>query len=196
MRKLLVVLTLPCLLLASAPLLAGPKKAAGKADKVYQKPVKMLIGAIRYGKDKLALKMLDLDEMTHQLNLHHWNKMNPSQRMEFSKSLGFLLSKLSFPKARKIFKQIDAILYDPAKVKGNQVTLRNTIVIHRSYKKEELVLTWTLIKGGKGWRILDVKTVGESTLVGIREEQVDPLVKEGGVPLLMKQLREKVAASK
>jgi ABC-type transporter MlaC component len=196
MRTLLAVLTLTCLSLTAPPLSAAPKKKLTAAEKAFQKPVKVLIGAIRYGKDAMALKMLDLEQMTHQLNIHHWDKMSMAQRREFAVALGTLLRRLSFPKARDVFKHIDAILYDPGKVKGKQVILRNTIVIHRSYKKQEMVLTWTLVKARRGYKILDVKTVGESTIAGIREEQIDPLVKEGGVALLMKKLRQKLASTK
>ena len=191
-NKLLLLSVALGLMMISPPLPASPK-ASKKAVKQYQKPVKMLIGAIRYKKDGLALKMLALDEMTHQLCIHHWGKMNADQRKEFSQNLGVLLRKISFPKARDLFKHIDAILYDPPKVKGKQVDLRTTIVVHRSYKKKELVLTWTLFKGKKGWMILDVTTAKQSTIEGLREEQIDPLVKDGGVALLLKKMREKMA---
>ena len=167
---------------------AGPKKKTTK----YQKPVKMLIGAIRYNKDKLALKMLALDDMSKGLMTKHWAKMSPAVQKEFVAGLATLLSRLSFPKARDMFKHIDAILYDPPKVKGDKVDLKSTIVVHRSYKKTELVLTWTLIKKGKKWLIYDVTSVGESTLAGIRDDQINPLVKEGGIKLLMEKMRAKV----
>lgn len=168
---------------------------ASGADKQFQKPIKMLIGAIRYGKDDLALKMLNIDKMSAEVNKNHWGKMSPAEQKEFTAGLGTLIKKLSFPKAREIFKHLDAVLYGKAEVKGKTATIKTTIVIHRAYKKTELVISWTLVKD-KGWKVLDTKTVGESTLKGIREAQVDPLVKEGQVALLMKTLRDKLASVK
>lgn len=193
MHKIVTVLSV--LLLGLAPAQAQKKGAAGKDEKTteYQKPVKLLIGAIRYQKDDMAIKLLALDVMTRELNTHHLAKMSDAQKKEFETGLGLLLRKLSFPKARELFQHIDAILYEDPKLSGDRATLKSTIVVHRAYKKQELVLVWTLVKKGKAWLILDVETVGESTLEGIREEQVDPLVKEGGVDLLMKKLREKLA---
>ncbi len=187
--KLPVFVLLLVFSLCPAPGFAKPKK---KKTTQYQKPVKMLIGAIRYKKDKMALKLLALEDMTKELNRNHWDKMSAAQKKEFQQNLGILLKKLSFPKARELFKHIDAILYDQPAVKGGRATIKSTIVVHRAYKKKELVITWTLIKKGKKWIILDTKTVGESTMKGIQEDQVDPLVKEGGVKLLLKTMADKV----
>ncbi len=189
------------LALAAAPALAaGEPRVPKGVEAQLQKPVKMLIGAIRYKKDDLALKLLALEEMTRQLCLHHLTRMSPAQKKEFEQHLGALLQKISFVKARELFAHIDAILYDPPSYKpgtgDRELLLRSTIVVHRAYKKQELVLTWTLIKGKKGWLILDVTTAKVSTLESLREEQIDPLVKEGGVALLLKKMREKLAELK
>jgi len=189
--KLIAVAALFAFALSAAPAEAKGKKKKQKTTQ-YQKPVKMLIGAIRYKKDKLALKLLALDQMTKELNASHWDEMKPAERKEFEKNLGILLQKLSFPKARDLFKHIDAILYDQPTVKGDRATIKSTIVVHRAYKKKEIVITWTLFKRGKKWLILDTKTVGESTTKGLREDQVDPLVNEGGVKKLLQAMRDKV----
>ena len=175
-----------------------PAEAKGKKQKTteYQKPVKMLIGAIRYKKDAMALKLLALDAMTQELNAGHWAKVKADEKKKFAKNLGILLQKLSFPKARELFQHIDAILYDEPTVKGDRATIKSTIVVHRAYKKTELVITWTLLKKGKKWLVLDTKTVGESTTAGIREDQVDPLFKEGGMKLVLQKMDEKIKETK
>jgi ABC-type transporter MlaC component len=161
----------------------------------FRLPIKKLIGAIRYKKDDLALKLLALGAMTRALNESHWAKMSAAQRTTFETSLGKILAKLSFPKARKLFEHIDAILYSSPELTGDKAQIKTTIVVHRAYKKQELVITWVLTKE-KGWKIFDTINVGESTLKGIREEQIDPLVKEGGVALLMKKLQDKLTELK
>ncbi len=187
--KLAVLVTLFAFALTAVPAEAKSKK---KKTTEYQKPVKMLIGAIRYKKDAMALKLLALDQMTQELNINHWAKVDAAQKKRFAKNLAILLQKLSFPKARELFQHIDAILYDEPTVKGDRATIKSTIVVHRAYKKTELVITWSLLKKGKNWLILDTTTVGESTSAGIREDQVDPLFKEGGIKLVLQKMEEKI----
>ena len=187
--KLAVIVALFAFALTAVPAEAKSQK---KKTTAYQKPVKMLIGAIRYKKDDMALKLLALDQMTVELNKNHLDKVSAAQKKAFAKNLGVLLKKLSFPKARDLFKHLDAILYDEPVVKGDRASIKSTIVVHRAYKKTELVITWSLLKKGKNWLILDTTTVGESTSAGIREDQVDPLFKEGGIKLVLQKMEEKI----
>ena len=192
--KLPVFIVLFAFAIAALPAEAKPKKKEKTTQ--YQKPVKMLIGAIRYKKDDMALKLLALDTMTAELNRSHWAKMSADQRKAFEKNLGILLKKLSFTKARDLFKHLDAILYDEPEVKGDRAKIKSTIVVHRAYKKTELVITWTLLKRGKKWLVLDTTVAGESTMEGLRDDQVDPLVKEGGIKLLLQKMEEKIKSLK
>lgn len=194
MKTKLTAIALSLCFALSALTLSAEVEAKKKKQKTtaYQKPVKMLIGSIRYKKDKVALKMLAVDQMSKELNASHWAKMSAAEKKEFEKNLGILLQKISFVQARKMFKHIDAILYTDPVVKGNRATIKSTIVVHKAYKKKELVLTWTLLKRGKKWLVLDVWTVGESTIKGLREDQIDPLVKEGGVKKLLQAMRDKM----
>jgi len=195
--KLPVFIVLFAFALAALPAEAKSKKKKKRAKTTqYQKPVKMLIGSIRYKKDDLALKMLALDAMTAGLNKSHWAKMSDAQKKAFKQNLSTLLKKLSFAKARDLFKHLDAILYDEPEVKGDRAKIKSTIVVHRNYKKTEMVITWTLLKKGKKWLVLDTVMAGDSTMEGLREDQVDPLVKEGGVKGLLKAMEDKIKSLK
>ena len=46
------------------------------------------------------------------------------------------------------------------------------------------------------WKVADTTMLGQSTAEGIREDQVEPLLKEGGVSKVLEALRGKVAELK
>ena len=66
-------------------------------------------------------------------------------------------------------------------------------VLHRDLKKSEIVIDWVIAKSGGQWKVYDTVMQGESTLAGIRDEQIKPLLKEGGVAAVKKAMNEKVA---
>ncbi|MCA9672161.1 MAG: ABC transporter substrate-binding protein [Myxococcales bacterium] len=170
------------------------RPAAAAKDTAFKKPIKVLIGGVRYGKNALAMKMLDLEAMAATMCGSHWSKMSAGQKAEFQKGIGIIIRKSSFKKARDVFKHIDAVLYGKPAVSGEQARIKTTIVIHRAYKKKELVVNWVLKKTGKRYRILDIEMAGESTLKGIHDEEVQPLIKKGGTSLLLKKLKGKVSS--
>jgi phospholipid transport system substrate-binding protein len=60
-------------------------------------------------------------------------------------------------------------------------------------KKQELKLKYSLAKDKAGWKVVDVVVLGDSMLTGIRDDQVRPILEDGGWDALMKALREKDA---
>ena len=195
-KKLLPMMVVVCFLIPAAGASAQAKVSKKEAKKL-QKPIKVLINAVRYKKDDLGLKQLALDEMSRQLCIKHWAKITAAQKKEFSANLGTLLKLVSFRKSRDLFKHIDAILFDsPRLEKGGKASIRNTIVVHRAYKKKEIQITWILVKQKKKWRILDLQTIGKTTITRLRSEQIEPLIKEGGIKLVLKKMREMMAKAK
>jgi phospholipid transport system substrate-binding protein len=63
-------------------------------------------------------------------------------------------------------------------------------------KKQELKVKYHLAKTKAGWQVVDVAVLGDSMLKGIRDDQVQPLLKEGGWDKLLKAMRDKVAELK
>ncbi len=170
--------------------------AAAPDDKAVQKTLKTLISAVRYGKDDMAAKQLAFNAMAQDLLGATWAKASPAEQKEIVSGLETLLRKVSFPKGREIFQYLDAVLYDPVVVEGGKVKCKSTVVIHRDLKKTELPITWVLVQESGQWKVVDTVSMGDSTAASIREDQVDPLLKEGGVPSLMAALRKKVAEAK
>ena len=196
LKKLLLVIAVLGFVFSPAGGMAQAKVSKKEAKKL-QNPIKVLIGAVRYGKDALGLKQLALDEMSSEMCKTHWAKMSAAQKKEFASNLGTLLRLISFRKSRDLFKHIDAILFDSPKMLGqDRASIRNTIVVHRAYKKQELQLTWILLKKGKKWQILDLRTIGKTTIEKMRTKQIDPLVEKGGVKLLLQKMREMMAKAK
>lgn len=178
------------LLLLSLVLTASPK------DEV-SKPLKTVVNSVRYGKDLLALKSFAGEEQGKVLCGESWAKGTDAQRAEFVKQFHELFGKIAFPKIRKNFENLDTVLYDEPAIEGDKATIASTILINHPMKKQELKVTYALIKGKGGWQVIDVTVKGGSSmLTDIRDDQVQPLIKEGGWDGLLKAMREKTAELK
>ncbi len=158
-----------------------------------QKPIKTLINAIRYSKDDLATKQVGYDVMVEKLMDTAWKDTTDADKKELTTGMEKLIRGISFPAGRDIFKYLDNVLYDAPRLDKDQVKVKSTVVIHRDLKKSEIVIDWVIAKSGGQWKVYDTVMQGESTLAGIRDEQIKPLLKEGGVAAVKKAMNEKVA---
>jgi phospholipid transport system substrate-binding protein len=179
------------LLAFSAATLARAEGAASAAE--AQKPIKTLINAIRYNKDDLATKQIGYDVMVEKLMDTSWKDMSDADKKELTSGMEKLIRGISFPAGRDIFKYLDNVLYDPPRADGESIKVKSTVVIHRDLKKSEIVIDWVLARSGGQWKVYDTVMQGESTLAGIRDEQIKPLLKEGGVAAVKKAMNDKVA---
>lgn len=194
MKKRNTLYFLPVLLLGLA---SGPAQAKGA--KALEKPVKTLISAVRYDKDALALKFLAGDPQGEYLLGDTWNEATPQQRAEFVKLFHGLFSAIAFPKIRENFEHLSTILYDAPKMDGDHATLGSTLVILHPLKKQELKVRYDLVKAKSGWKVLDVTvlgTGGKSMLTEIRDDQVKPILAEGGIDHLLSLMKERLAQVK
>jgi phospholipid transport system substrate-binding protein len=178
------------LLVLSLVLTASPKEELSK-------PLKTVVNSVRYGKDLLALKSFAGDEQGKLLCADSWAKGTDAQRAEFQKLFLELFAKIAFPKIRKNFENLDTVLYDDPAVEGDKATIGSTILINHPMKKQELKVTYAMVKGKGGWQVVDVTVKGgNSMLTDIRDDQVQPLLKEGGWDGLLKAMRDKSAELK
>ena len=74
--------------------------------------------------------------------------------------------------------------------------ISSTILIKHPLKNQELKVKYQLIKGKAGWGVIDVSVIGDSMIKGIRDDQIQPLFKEGGWDGVLKAMREKNAELK
>jgi phospholipid transport system substrate-binding protein len=167
---------------------------ASPKDEV-SKPLKTVVNSVRYGKDKMALKLFAGEAQGKALLGDDWAKGTDAQRKDFVALFHTLFAKLAFPKIRKNFENLDTVLYENPEIKGDTAEMNSTILINHPLKKQELKVRYTLQKQG-GWKVVDVAVLGDSMLKGIREDQIVPLMKEGGWEGLLKAMRERDAELK
>ncbi len=178
--------------MAAAPAVAPVVPAAAEAAvSPVEKPIRTLIGAIRFGKFPLALTQLAADAQGQLLLGADWAKGSQAQRDEFTKLFQAVFAKQAMPKIQKNFEHLESMVYEAPQITGNTASLKSVVTILHALKKQELKLTYKLAKLGQEWRIVDVAVLGDSMLTGIREDQVVPILKEGGWPKLLELLRDK-----
>ncbi len=168
---------------------AGPALAASTKDDV-SKPLKTVVQSVRYGKDLLALKAFAGEDQGAFLLGDDWAKGTDAQKKEFIAVFHTLFAKIAFPKIRKDFENLDTVLYDEPAVKADRAEIASTILINHPLKKQELKVKYQLVNKG-GWKVIDVAVLGDSMLKGIRDDQIVPIMKEGGWDHLLKLMRDR-----
>jgi phospholipid transport system substrate-binding protein len=180
-------LALSVAVLALAPLL--PAFAA--KDESVVKPLKTIVGSVRYGRDLAALKHFHGEEQSKLLLADEWTKASDAQKKEFTQLFHTLFAKMAFPKIRDDFKHLETVLYEDPQVEGDKASVGSTIVILHPLKKQELKVKYSLMKDKGAWKVVDVAVLGDWMLKGIREDQVAPILKEGGMEKLLQTMRDK-----
>lgn len=188
MKNCLYLITFLMVLVSSKLIQAGSPPLADA-----QKPIKVLLNAIRYEKFDLAAKQLAYRQMATRLLDKHWEKLSTQEQTEAETSLAKLIGARSFSKGHDLFKHLDAVVYTKPVSSGADAICRSTIVVHRDYKKTEMVIDWVLFPSDATWKIVDMIVLGDSTLAGIREEEVEPLINSGGIKAVFEALRKQVA---
>ncbi len=162
------------------------------ANEDVVKPLKTLIGSIRYGKDLAALKNFAAEEQAKILvGGAEWEKATPEQRKEFLTLFPVLFAKMSFPKVRANFEHLETVLYEEPKVTGDKAEVGSTIVILHPMKKQEIKVRYQLLKDKGAWKVAEVVVLGDPVMQGIHESQVAPILKDGGWPELLKTMKAK-----
>ena len=184
MNARLRTVSLLAALVLSVPALAAPNEEVAK-------PVKTVVQSVRYGKDLAALKNFGGEQQARFLLGDAWDKASEPQRKEFIELFHTLFAKIAFPKVRDNFKNLASITYEDPEVKGDEAHVASTIVIDHPLKKQELKLKYALAKDKTGWKVVDVAVLGDSMLTGIRDDQIRPLLKDGGWDAVIKAMREK-----
>lgn len=179
-------LTLLATFALALPALAAPNEPVAK-------PVKTVVQSVRYSKDDIALKQLANDEQGRFLLGEDWDKGTEAQRKEFTKLFNSLFAKIAFPKVRENFKNLASITYEDPAMEGDKAKVKSTIVIEHPLKKQEMKLHYSVVKSQGGWKVLDVSVLGDSMLTGIRDDQVRPIMQQGGWDKLLELMRKKEA---
>jgi phospholipid transport system substrate-binding protein len=177
-------------------LLALALVTAPPSDKDAQKVIKTVITAIQHGKDDLAAKQIAFGPMIQKLMGPEWAQASDADKKELTAGIEAIVRGISFVKGREMFEHLDAVLYDKVRPDGDAAKCKATVVVNRAYKKAEVNIDFVLVQDGGAWKIVDTVMLGESTLAGVRETQIEPLLQKGGVPAVMEALRAKVGELK
>ncbi len=176
-------------LVVSLPAFAGPKEDVSK-------PLKVIVNSVRYGKDLAALKLFAGEEQGKFLLGDDWARGTDAQRKEFVEQFHLLFGKMAFPKIRKSFENLDSVTYDEPTLTGDRAAIGSMILINHPLKKQELKVKYDVVKQGAGYKVIDVAVLGDSMLTGIRDDQIRPIMKDGGWDNLLKLMKEKNAELK
>lgn len=172
-----------------APAPAAP--AAQAAVNPVEKPIRTLIGAVRFGKFPMALATLDGETQGKLLLGDDWAKGTPAQRTEFIKLFHAVFAKQALPKIQKNFEHLESMVYDAPEIAGDTASIKSVVTILHAMKKQELKLKYKMQKVGADWKVVDVAVLGDSMIKSIREDQIVPIMKEGGWNKLLELLRQK-----
>lgn len=184
-----------CLVIFTFTLPALAQRKQADNDPV-SKPVKSLVQNIRFNKDAQVLNFLDGESQARFLLGGYFDKTTPAQLQEFIRLFPLLLAKIAFPRVRENFKNLDSIIYEPAQLQGSKATAASTIFIKHPLKTQEMKLKYSLVKVKNGWKVFDVAVLGSSMLEDIRDSQIQPELKSGGLDGLLNKMRSEASSLK
>lgn len=187
MKRLFILFTTAAVLFSADNFLL-----AGDAQNI-DTAVKTVINSIRYGKNANAAKHIDFYGISRIIMGSYWDTMSKPDQDELIKSMEILITKISFAEGKKMFKHLDAILYGKPVINGSKARCKAKIVVHRDYKKQENTIDFELVKTNGAWKITEMYILDEGVFSGIFEDEVNPILKKGGVPEVMQAIRKKVA---
>ena len=179
--------------LTAAAILSANTSLFADDSRDVEETVKTVLNSIRYGKSNSAVPFIDFDGISSIVMGSYWNTMNKTDQDELIKDMEILITKVSFAEGKKMFKHLDAILYGKPVIKDNKARCKVTVVVHRNYKKQENIIDFQLVKINGKWKITEMYILDEGVFSGIYEDEVNPILKKGGVPAVMKAIRKKVA---
>lgn len=166
-------------------------QARPKEKAEHEQMIGRLITSVRYGQDAAALTFLDGDTQARQLLGAAYDQGKPDQRAEFTRLFHQIFAGVAFPKMRESFEHLTTITYDAAEVKPDRIELGSVIHIQAGPKEQELRVRYWVSKGPGGkTRVVDVTIQGDkSMLTNIHDDQIQPILAEGGWPKLLELMR-------
>jgi phospholipid transport system substrate-binding protein len=174
--------------------LAGGAQAARPAKKGEQEQMLgKLINNVRYAQDKTALTYLDGDRQARFLLGSFYDQGTPAQREEFTRLFEQVFAGVAFPKMRDNFEHLTSITYEPAEEKDGKTFVASVIHVQAGPKEQEISVRYELsATADKKPQVVDVTVKGDnSMLTNIRDDQIQPILKEGGWDKLLELLRAK-----
>jgi phospholipid transport system substrate-binding protein len=174
------------LLLSIGSAVARPKE---KSDHEVQ--IGRLINNVRYAQDVSALGLLDGEQQARTLLAGAWDQGTPAQRTEFVTLFHHIFAGVAFPKMRDSFQHLTTTTYSAPETVAGRMEVASVLHIQAGPKEQELKVRYWLHKGTDGKiRVVDVTIQGDkSFLTNIRNDQIQPILAEGGWAKLLELMR-------
>lgn len=171
--------------------LSAPAHSRPKERSDHEAQIQRLINNVRYGQDADALTLLDGEQEARVLLGAAWEKGNPAERAEFVTLFHHIFAGIAFPKMRDSFQHLTSLTYSPPETVAGRLEVASVIHIQAGPKEQELKVRYWLHKGADGkLRVVDVTIQGDkSFLTNIRDDQIQPILAEGGWPKLLELMR-------
>lgn len=166
-----------------------PAQSKKGDDDPVSKSAKSLIQNIRNSNDAQALRFLDGEAQARYLLGEYFYQAKPAQIKEFINLFQSLVAKIAFPRVRENFKNLESIIYESAEVHGNEARVDSTIFIKHPLKKQETKIRYSLVRTKANWKVFDIEVLGSSMLEDIRDTQVQPELRQGGIDGLLNKMR-------
>lgn len=191
MRKILLALTLPLLLVV--PALAGvpTDQLRQRVDEVVRmlddpsvkgKPVQRR-AAVR----KISEEIFDYQDTARRALGQHWTSRTPAEQREFVQLFTDLLERAYFSKIDRY--QGDQVRYGAETINGNEAIVKTTIVTRAG---SEVPVDYRMHLAGGRWLVYDVNIEGVS-LVSNYRTQFNKIVQSESYQTLIQKLRAKGA---
>jgi len=155
-----------------------------------KRTINIVMKSIKYKRDSRATRYIDFTQMGKNLMGSYWYKMTPAQKKEMTRSIKHLIVKKTFSAGREMFGYFDYITVIKSRFRGNKAKVKVLIVVNRLRKRYKI--DFGLKKSGGQWKIVEIYMLGEGIIETVRDDEVKPLIRKGGIPAVMKALRREV----
>jgi phospholipid transport system substrate-binding protein len=190
MRRLLILAFLMIFLGTAA---AGPgTDTVKRANETIQKLLKAKAPVADLTKS--VATFVDIDELGKAALVDQWAKLKPAEQTELLKVLRELIE------ANYVGTQTATVEYtvgyvgEEALPDGSQL-VKTTITTTRKGRPLVIKVDYRLVKSAAGWRAVDIQTDGVSLVENYRA-QFNKVIKDKGVPGLLKVMQDKLASMK
>lgn len=147
--------------------------------------VRRLVGFIRYERDDRALQLVNMQALAQQLLGAEYSRTPPEKRARFEELLSEYIRLNAFPQARGYFKDID-ISYGAPAITGGRVRIPSSIAYLGS---ERARFSWVLEQTAGRYQVVDfLNAQGVSSMQSSRDRQIQPLLRQGGIDLVLEKL--------
>jgi phospholipid transport system substrate-binding protein len=134
---------------------------------------------------RIAIEILDFEEISRRSLGRHWDARTARERQEFMQLFGDLLERAYIARLETYSGEQIALVGDESE--GSRAIVRTKVVTRRG---AEIPVEYRMLRRGKSWRAYDV-VLGGMSLVDSYRAQFDKVIQRTSYRQLVQQVREK-----